>query len=154
MESAVGNPVHFWLPTGRATCGRLPDAVRGHAMVEGTEHHLEHAEHAQHAAHNPFDRQVAMSMAITAAVLAGVALLSHRAHNDVLRLQTEANIHHTEANIHHTKASDMWSFYQAKNIRSHEFQAYLRMASFLPSEASKSEERQKAIAYWKSQVEK
>jgi hypothetical protein len=29
-----------------------------------------------------------------------------------------------------SRASDMWGFYQAKNIRSHEFQAYLMMASF------------------------
>ena len=47
-------------------------------MSHGMEEHLEHAEHAQHAAHNPFDRRVAMSMAIVAAVLACVAMLSHR----------------------------------------------------------------------------
>jgi Domain of unknown function (DUF4337) len=118
-------------------------------MAEGTEHHLEHAEHAQHAAHNPFDRKVATSMAIIAAALAGVTLLSHRGHNDVLRLQTEAN-------INHTRASDMWGFYQAKNIRSHEFQAYLMMADFLLSapgdDALKA--RQKAIKHWTNQVEK
>ena len=36
-------------------------------MSQGTEHHVEEAEHAAHAAHNPFDRKVALSMAIVAA---------------------------------------------------------------------------------------
>jgi hypothetical protein len=116
-------------------------------MSHGTEQHLEHAEHVQHAALNPFDRQVAMTMAIIAAVLAGATLLSHRGHNDVLRLQTEAN-------IFHTRASDMWAFYQAKNIRSHEFQAYVMMASFLAKEQNTDAVREKAVKYWSSQVEK
>jgi hypothetical protein len=121
---------------------------------DSTEHHLEHAEHVHHAALKPFDRQVAMSMAIIAAGLAGVTLLSHRGHNDTLSLQTEANILHTRANISHTRASDMWGFYQAKNIRSHEFQAYLMMAAFLPSEPANAPAKQKALKYWADQVEK
>jgi hypothetical protein len=87
-------------------------------MAHGTEQHLEHAEHAQHHAIDPFDRRVAMSMTIMAAVLAGATMLSHRGHNETLRLETEAN-------IHHTKAADIWAFYQATNIRSHEYQTYL-----------------------------
>jgi hypothetical protein len=97
---------------------------------------------------------VAVTMAIVAASLAGVTLLSHRGHNDTLRLQTEANIHHTKANICHTEASDQWAFYQAKNIRSHEFQAYLMMASFLGSEPGSEEAKKRAVKYWTSQVEK
>ena len=54
-------------------------------MSHGTEHHLEHAEHAQHQAHDPFDRRVAVSMAIMAAVLAGVTLASHRGHTEPAR---------------------------------------------------------------------
>jgi Domain of unknown function (DUF4337) len=114
---------------------------------DGTEHHLEHAEHAHHAAFNPFDRKVATSMAMIAAVLAGVTLLSHRGHNDTLRLQTEAN-------IDHTKASDMWGFYQAKNIRNHEYQADLRLVSFLAVAPGADSARDEAIRYWTSQVEK
>lgn len=121
---------------------------------DGTEHHLQHAEHVHHAALNPFDRQVAMTMAIIAAGLAGVTLLSHRGHNDTLGLETEANILHTKANISHTRASDMWGFYQAKNIRSHEFQAYLMMAAFLPSDAGTAAAKEKALKYWSDQVEK
>jgi len=56
-----------------------------------TEHHLEHAEHAQHAAHSPFDRRVTMTIAIIAAMLACVTLLSHRAHNETLALEIEAS---------------------------------------------------------------
>jgi hypothetical protein len=121
---------------------------------DSTEHHLEHAEHMPHAALNPFDRQVAMSMAIIAAALAGVTLLSHRGHNDTLSLETEANILHTRANIDHTRASDMWGFYQAKNIRSHEFQAYLMLAEFMPGDPAKASVKDKALKYWNDQVAK
>jgi hypothetical protein len=115
--------------------------------TDGTEHHLDHAEHAHHAALSPFDRKVATSMAIIAAVLAGVTLLSHRGHNDTLRLQTEAN-------INHTRASDMWGFYQAKNIRNHEYQADLRLASFLQTAPGSEMARDEAVSFWSSQVEK
>src|SRR5262249_57195037 len=100
-------------------------------MSHGTEHHLEHAEHVQHQAHDPFDRRVAMTMAIAAAVLAGVTMFSHRAHNETLRLLNEASLLeadagkvkteidtlHTKANIAHTKASDQWGYFQAKKNR-------------------------------------
>ena len=42
---------------------------------------MEHAEHAVHAAHDPFDRRVSMTIAIVAAALACITMLSHRAHN-------------------------------------------------------------------------
>ncbi len=93
-------------------------------MSHGADKHMEHAEHAQHAAHSPFDRGVAMSIAIMAAALAGVTLLSHRGHTEVLRLANEAN-------IYHTKKSDQYSFYQAKNIRSYEFQSFLMLSKML-----------------------
>jgi len=59
-------------------------------------------EHSEHA-HNPFDRRVAASMAITAAALAVVSVLSHLAT--------------TEEILQQQKASDQWSYYQAKSIR-------------------------------------
>src|SRR5256885_8525131 len=77
------------------------------SMSHGTEEHLEHAEHAQHPVQDPFYRQVAMTMAIVAAALACVTMLSHREHTETLRLQNEATIHHTQA-------SDQWAYYQAK----------------------------------------
>src|SRR5262245_18302235 len=93
--------------------------------------HLEHVEHLHHAAHFPFRRRVAMTMAIVAAFLACVSMLSHRAHNETLRLQAEANRLQTEANILHTQATDQWNFYQAKNIRNHEYQVYLKLLPVL-----------------------
>jgi hypothetical protein len=117
-------------------------------MSHGTEHHLEHAEHSQHAAHNPFDRGVAMTMAIIAAVLAGVALVSHRGHTETLRLATEAT-------THHTKASDEWNLYQAKNIRNHEYQAFLFLQSMLAKDVVKQDDESKAMRdYWIKQVDK
>src|SRR5262249_36365634 len=83
--------------------------IHGCAMSE-TEHHLEHAEHAQHAAHSPFDRRVTMTIAIIAALLACVTLLSHRAHNETLALEIEAG-------QFSTSATDKWNQYQAKKIR-------------------------------------
>lgn len=72
-------------------------------MSHGTEHHLEEAEHVKHHAHDPFNRRVAMTMAIVAASLAIVTLLSHRAHNETMALRIKAN--------------DQWGYYQAKKQR-------------------------------------
>jgi Domain of unknown function (DUF4337) len=59
----------------------------------------EHSEHAK----NPFDKQVAATMAILAAGLAVVSVLGH--------------IATTEELLSQQKASDQWAYYQAKNIR-------------------------------------
>lgn len=62
----------------------------------------EHAEHAR----DPFDRNVAVSMAIIAAALAVVSVLGHIFGNEELLAQQ--------------RASDQWSYYQAKSIRRYE----------------------------------
>jgi hypothetical protein len=90
--------------------------------------HIEHAEHAEHAAHDPFDKRVAVSVAIVAAVLAGISMLGHRKHNEVLQLTTQAN-------IEHTKATDAWGEYQAVNIRDHGYE----FASGVLKEVAKAE---------------
>jgi Domain of unknown function (DUF4337) len=59
----------------------------------------EHAEHAR----EPFDKKVAVTMAIIAALLAIVSVLGH--------------ILSTEELLAQQKASDQWAFYQAKDIR-------------------------------------
>jgi len=48
-------------------------------------------------------------------VLAGISMLGHRKHNEVLQLTTAAN-------IHHTVATDTWGEYQAVNIRDHGYE--------------------------------
>src|SRR6476619_8307578 len=83
--------------------------------------HIEHAEHAEHA-HDPFDKRVAVSVAVVAVVLAGISMLGHRKHNEVLQLQGDANRLTTEASILHTQATDKWGEYQAVNIRDHGYE--------------------------------
>src|SRR5579875_1977574 len=65
----------------------------------------EQAEHAEEARH-PFDKRVAATMAIIAALLAVVSVLGH--------------ITTTEELVNQQKASDQWAFYQAKSIRRYE----------------------------------
>lgn len=114
-------------------------------MSHGTEHHLQEAEHAQHHAHDPFDRRVAMTMAILAAMLAGVTMLSHRAHNETLRIQNEALAFQAEANkletqvdTLHTKASDQWGYYQAKKNRQYQYEAFADLVGVLPKDTGRS----------------
>src|SRR5260370_12310655 len=97
-------------------------------MSHGTEEHLEHAQHAQHAdpaAHDPFFRRVAMTMAIVAAVLACITMLSHREHTETLRLQNEATIHHTQA-------TDQWGYFQAQKNREHSYDVSAAILEPLP----------------------
>src|SRR5208283_2497364 len=59
----------------------------------------EHAEHAK----EPFDKKVALTMAVIAALLAIVSVMGH--------------ILSTEEVLSQQRASDQWAFYQAKDIR-------------------------------------
>lgn len=122
--------------------------------------HIEHAEHAEHA-HNPFDKRVAVSVAIVAAVLAGISMLGHRKHNEVLQLQgdanrltTEASIIQTKANIDHTHATDQWGFYQAKNIRQQMYTANLGLLDVMTRDPAKGKEADALRTQMKGQVDK
>jgi hypothetical protein len=110
-----------------------------------TEHHLEHAEHAHHAAHDPFDRRVTMTIAIIAAMLACVTMLSHRAHNTTLQL-------HIEANDKYTLASDQWNLFQAKKNRQYVYEAFADQASVATKERSADLDSQ--IKIWRDKVNK
>jgi len=70
----------------------------------------EEVEHATHASHDPFNRRVAMTMMVVAALLAGVKVLAHRSHNATLSYQIEAGAVHTQA-------SNQWNFFQSKKMR-------------------------------------
>jgi Domain of unknown function (DUF4337) len=100
--------------------------------------HLEHAEHEEHNISDPFNRKVAVSMAIVAAILAGVSMLGHRAHNDTLRLQTEAG-------KFRVLESDKWSQYQAKRMRQHVDQKLVPVVRLLPEGAASQAIREKVI---------
>ena len=116
-------------------------------MSEGTEHHVEEAEHAQHAARNPFDRRVAMTMAIVAAALAAVTLLSHRAHNEVLQDQLLA-----ASQI--TKASDQWYYFQAKKNRQYMYEADAALADMIPKDPDGTEKAAAQKQKWRSDAAK
>ena len=109
-------------------------------MSEGTEHHIEEAEHAQHAAHHPFDRRVAMTMAIVAAALACVTPLSHRADNEVLQDQINS-----AKQI--SKASDQWAYYQAKKNREYMYEADAALLK-LTAKQTPSTEQDAQIGEW------
>src|SRR5438105_10255300 len=124
-------------------------------MVHGPEEHLEQAEHAQHAAHNPFDRRVTVSIAMVAAVLAGVTMAGHRAHNETLRLQGEALQVRGEAlriqmdaSIKNTKTINQWAFYQAKKNRDALYRAFLANANMTGATGGDEDKK-----YWQSQIE-
>jgi ferric-dicitrate binding protein FerR (iron transport regulator) len=109
-----------------------------------TEHHLEHAEHAQHAAHSPFDRRVTMTIAIIAAMLACVTLLSHRAHNETLALQIEAG-------ENETKATNEWNHYQAKKVRQYMYEAFAEQTRLTTNADDK--EVEKKITAWQHKAD-
>lgn len=118
-------------------------------MPHGTGHQLEHAEHAQHHAHDPFDRRVAMSMAIVAAVYACVSMLSHRAHNETLKL-------HIMANDDITEASNKWGYFQAKKNREYMFAADAALLAVTAKDSSNPEaasQAEKQIADWKRKAD-
>jgi hypothetical protein len=77
-------------------------------MTHGHAH--EEAEHASHHAADPFDKRVALTMVVIAALLAGVKVLGHRTHNEVLAYQIKAGVTNTEA-------ANRWNFFQAKKMR-------------------------------------
>jgi ElaB/YqjD/DUF883 family membrane-anchored ribosome-binding protein len=67
-------------------------------------------EHAEHGAHEASLRPVAFTMSLLAVLVAVTTVLGHRTH-------TEAIIAQTRAAVEQNRATDMWGFYQAKNIR-------------------------------------
>jgi hypothetical protein len=90
-------------------------------MPEGIELPESHHEHED----NPFLVSVSVTIAILAVLVAGVTLLSHRAHTEELLLQAQA--------------TDQWAYYQAKNIRSHEVQSVADLLSALaPADKDKA----------------
>ncbi len=94
-------------------------------------------EGAEHA-HNSVQKRISLTMAIVAILLATATLLSHRAHTEEVVLQTKVN--------------DQWGFYQAKNIRSHMYEADAKLARLaadgkeLANDFSKDSEKQKKDA--------
>ena len=68
-------------------------------------------EHAEHGKHDPSLAPVTMTMAVLAVLVAAISLLGHRAHTEELLLQTQA--------------TDQWAYYQAKDIRRHNYELFV-----------------------------
>jgi hypothetical protein len=102
-------------------------------------------ENAEHGRENPSLAPISVTMAILAVFVAVVSLLGHRAH--------------TEEVLFQAKASDQWSYYQAKNIRRHNYDMALDMLSMVEfkdkGQADKVREKytREAARYDKEQAE-
>src|SRR5262245_51095846 len=121
--------------------------------MSGTHEHLQQAEHAQHAS-SYFERKVAMTIAVIAAALAGVSVLGHRAHNDVLSLQADPNRLRTEAAAARVESSNQFAWYQAKRQRQAQAEAFLRMSAVLHDTPGKEGARKEAEGKWAKEFAK
>jgi len=70
-------------------------------------------ENAEHGRENPSLAPISVTMAILAVLVAIVSLLGHRSHTDELMMQNQA--------------TDQWSYYQAVNIRRHNYEMGIDM---------------------------
>jgi len=96
-------------------------------MPEGDIHEMQ--EQAEEARRDPGLKPVSLTMAVMAVLLATVTLLGHRTH--------------IEQVIAQTKASDQWSYYQAKGVRRHNYEAFAELLSALTSKDQAREEQAK-----------
>src|SRR5262249_24979225 len=95
-----------------------------------------------------------MTIAVIAAALAGVSVLGHRAHNQVLSLQAESNRLRTEAAAARVETSNQFAWYQAKRQRQAQSEAFLKMAAFLPEAPGREAARKDAESKWTKDIAK
>ena len=102
-------------------------------------------ENAEHGRENPSLAPISVTMAILAVCVAVVSLLGHRAHTEELLMQN--------------RATDQWSYYQAKNIRRHNYEMGVDLLSMMEfkdkAQADKVREKyqKEAERYTKEQAE-
>ena len=102
-------------------------------------------ENAEHGRENPSLAPISVTMAILAVCVAVVSLLGHRAHTEELLTQN--------------RATDQWSYYQAKNIRRHNYEMGVDLLSMMEfkdkAQADKVREKyqKEAERYTKEQAE-
>lgn len=72
------------------------------------------------------EKQIGLTIALFAVFLAVTTMLAHRGH--------------TEAILAQSKANDQWAFYQAKNIRSHVYEANSELAALFGEKGEKLKE--------------
>jgi len=93
-------------------------------MDDGVELPEVHTSHEEYR----YTLPVSLTISILAVLVAGAALLSHRAHTEELLRQSQA--------------TDHWAYYQAKNIRWHEVQS---IADLLGALAPQDKEKTAAV---------
>ena len=102
-------------------------------------------ENAEHGREYPSLAPISVTMAILAVCVAVVSLLGHRSHTEELLLQN--------------RATDQWSYYQAKNIRRHNYEMGVDLLSMMEfkdrAQADKVREKyqKEAERYTKEQAE-
>jgi hypothetical protein len=102
-------------------------------------------ENAEHGREIPSLAPISVTMAILAVFVAVVSLLGHRAHTEELLFQN--------------RASDQWAYYQAKNIRRHNYEMGVDLLSMVEfkdkAQADKVREKyqKEAERYTKEQSE-
>jgi hypothetical protein len=94
-------------------------------------------------AKNPFERRVAISIAIIAVVLA-----FNESHND--NAKTDAILLSIEASEKTTEAANQWSYFQAKSIKGHTYEVQHEVLSLSTSDAATQAKREAlAVDYQK-----
>jgi hypothetical protein len=122
--------------------------------------HLEHAEHVEHHGSDPLNQRVAVSMAIVAACLAGISMVGHRTHNEVLQYQGDSNRLRTEAATAEVDKSNFFAWYQAKKLRQAQYELSANIVETIPTSDASAQNKlckdwkDKAAAYEKSNEDK
>ena len=102
-------------------------------------------ENAEHGRKNPSLAPISVTMAILAVCVAIVSLMGHRSHTEELMMQN--------------RATDQWAYYQAKNIRRHNYEMGVDLLSLVEfkdkEQANKVREKyqKEAERYTKEQTE-
>lgn len=102
-------------------------------------------ENAEQGRENPSLAPISVTMAILAVCVAVVSLMGHRSHTEEILMQN--------------RATDQWAYYQAKNIRLHNYQMSLELLGLVDfkdkGQASKVSEKYQSEAdrYTREQAE-
>ena len=75
------------------------------------------------------EKMIGITMAVIAVLLAFATMMGHRTHTEEILVQTKAN--------------DQWAYYQAKNIRSHMYEADSEIAGVFKRDVSVAEDFRK-----------
>jgi hypothetical protein len=93
-------------------------------------------ENAEHGRENPSLAPISVTMAILAVCVAVVSLMGHRSHTEELLTQN--------------RATDQWAYYQAKNIRLHNYQMSIDLLALIEFK----DKEEKVRAKYQAEVER